>query len=62
MNDYDVNIQYGWVCPKCGRVMAPTMCFCICNGEGRKTISTTSITIDWPHHDSTTASEGERKK
>lgn len=29
--DFDVikNAQSGWVCPKCGNVMAPSMVYCI---------------------------------
>lgn len=25
-------LQYGWVCPKCGRVLAPHMDYCPCSG------------------------------
>lgn len=33
VNDFSKNIEYGWVCPKCGRVMAPTVNMCpYCNG------------------------------
>lgn len=30
MNRYD-NCQYGWICPKCGKVLAPWVSECKCN-------------------------------
>lgn len=32
MYDYNIKI-YGWVCPVCGRVMAPSQPWCPCNGK-----------------------------
>ena len=34
-------VVYGWVCPKCGRVMSPNMPFCPCGGEGAKVNTST---------------------
>jgi len=38
----------GWVCPKCGRVMAPWMAFCPCYEEGSKVQYTTDTTTTTP--------------
>ena len=46
--------QYGWICPKCGRVYAPTQHMCLYCGPGK--LGLTSIS------DSTVPSEEELKK
>lgn len=39
-------IQYGWVCPKCGRVYAPTQEMCLyCNGETTSTLQSDSTGV-----------------
>ena len=60
--NYKEFVQYGWICPKCGRVMSPTTPYCPCNGEGKKTTVSTGTTgyIDWVHHESRTVSEIEQ--
>lgn len=45
MNNYIGDLppkQYGWICPKCGRVMSPTTPFCPCGGHGYRTTATTT--------------------
>lgn len=38
-----MNINYGWVCPKCGRVYAPNQEMCLyCNGETASTLQSDS--------------------
>lgn len=35
MDEQNMNLQYGWVCPLCGAVMAPHESVCInCRGYG----------------------------
>ena len=48
--------QYGWICPKCGRVYSPTQSMCLYCGPGR--LGLTGIGIS----DSTSPSEEELKK
>lgn len=39
--DYDLALK-GWICPKCGRVYAPSQPLCLyCGGDDEVTISTT---------------------
>lgn len=38
------NYQYGWVCPKCGRVYSPTTSSCLFCGPGMPYTVTTSAT------------------
>lgn len=33
-------VNYGWICPKCGRVYAPTQMMCLYCGGGKQTDST----------------------
>lgn len=33
-------LNYGWICPKCGRVYAPTQMMCLYCGGGKQTDST----------------------
>lgn len=34
INDFSKDQQFGWVCPKCGRVMAPQIIECLyCNKQ-----------------------------
>ena len=33
-------LNYGWICPKCGRVYAPTQMMCLYCGGSKKTDST----------------------
>ena len=38
--------QYGWICPKCGRVYAPTQVMCLyCNGETTSVLQSDSTKI-----------------
>ena len=41
-NFMQVTGQYGWICPKCGRVLAPFVPECPCRGQGPETWTTTS--------------------
>lgn len=43
----DLNIQSGWVCPKCGRVYAPWMAMCSTCG-GIRDLTWTSNTTNGP--------------
>ena len=38
----DFSLQHGWVCPKCGRVLAPwkSECDCYCNTINKNNITT----------------------
>ena len=38
------NMQYGWVCPKCGRVLAPWVSECSCY-KGCSTAASTTIPL-----------------
>ena len=43
--DQNQNYQYGWVCPKCGRVYSPTTSTCLFCGFGTPyTITATTTT------------------
>lgn len=47
INDFSKNIEYGWVCPKCGRVMAPTVTMCpFCNGTNDTTTTLNPQFVD----------------
>ena len=42
----DMFAQKGWICPKCGRVLAPSMMYCLwCCSDMKESITTTGITI-----------------
>lgn len=49
--------QQGWQCPVCGRVYSPTVMMCLYCGNEEE-ITSTSYTIDYSHHESTTKAEG----
>ena len=36
----NIIMNYGWLCPKCGRVYAPTQMMCLYCGGGKQTDST----------------------
>ena len=38
--------NYGWICPKCGRVLSPTTTFCPCCG-GNNQIYCSDSTNKW---------------
>lgn len=41
----DMFAQEGWICPKCGRVLAPSMMYCLwCCSNMKETITTTTTT------------------
>lgn len=40
-----MNIQYGWVCPKCGRVYGPVVGMCYYCGGTDHNFATTTTTI-----------------
>lgn len=45
-------INEGWVCPKCGRVLAPSTMYCLwCCRDMKESITTTGTTI--PKRDTT---------
>lgn len=52
--------QTGWICPKCGRVMAPTQYYCLwCCNKNNSTITTTGTgTNPNPYKGPTTVSKG----
>ena len=40
-------MQYGWVCPKCGKVLAPWVCECDCQKDDSVTnMTTTTKSVD----------------
>lgn len=41
-----VGAQQGWQCPVCGRVLAPFITECPCQGMGKQTITTTGTDIE----------------
>ena len=42
----DMFAQKGWICPKCGRVLAPSTMYCLwCCIDMKESITTTSATI-----------------
>lgn len=43
ITEYDMPKQIGWICPKCGRVMAPFVADCICCNKQQKFCSENSI-------------------
>ena len=44
ISEYNIPKQAGWICPICGRVMAPTMVECIyCNRESESRTDTATI-------------------
>lgn len=36
-------VNIGWICPKCGRVLAPFVPECPCKGQGLEVYTTTSV-------------------
>lgn len=49
-NFMQLGAMQGWQCPICKKILAPFVPECPCQGEGKKTITTTggtSINIDW---------------
>lgn len=49
VSEYNIPKQAGWICPICGRVMAPTMIECIyCNKEVTNRDVSDSHTTDTP--------------
>lgn len=49
INDFSKEKPYGWICPKCGRVMSPVLIECIyCNGTNNATsLNQQYIDIDY---------------
>ena len=43
----NANIQYGWVCPKCGKVMAPWCSECNCSYSSPKITCDDEVPADW---------------
>ena len=42
----DIFAQKGWICPKCGRVLAPTTMYCLwCCSDMKESITTTGTSI-----------------
>ena len=42
----DIFAQKGWICPKCGRVLAPSTMYCLwCCSDMKESITTTGTTI-----------------
>ena len=47
VGDYKMDFtQRGWICPRCGRVNAPFMPFCICVDEHKQVTYTTNTETD----------------
>lgn len=56
--------RYGWICPKCGRVLAPSMTFCPFCANEKTTINTacSSGDADWMKYNPSTVSYTEKNK
>ena len=53
----DMFAQKGWICPKCGRVLAPSTMYCLwCCRDMKESITTTGTTI--PKWDTTPITVG----
>lgn len=47
--EYNISKQTGWICPKCGRVMAPTTVECIyCNRKSEDKVDIATINTRTP--------------
>ena len=54
----DIFAQKGWICPKCGRVLAPSMMYCLwCCSDMKETITTTTPTTQTETQNSNLAFE-----
>ena len=54
----EIGTPTGWICPKCGKVMSPTMPYCLfCCADKYEYTSTgtdRAYRLDWVHNDSKT--------
>ena len=66
-SEYNPNYKFGalqgWICPKCGAALSPTMTFCpLCAPENNKsTIKSNGTTydVDYAHRDTITGTSSE---
>ena len=48
-------LNYGWICPKCGRVYAPSQEMCLyCGGSQDEKVSRDTMKISWDMATTTT--------
>lgn len=46
LNYHIYNPQQGWQCPVCGKILAPWLSECPCQGLGSQTVTATTINYD----------------